>query len=507
MDPHLKDSLSEALGSVLPITIIVLGLSLIIDLELGMLMLFLAGAFLLILGMGLFQLGAEMSMQPLGNGIGAQMSRAHRPLLIFVLCIVMGTMITVAEPDLQVLATQAPALPKNVLVWTVALGAGLLFALAILRIIKRFSLTVMLWVLYLLVFLAACFAPLDFLGLAFDSGGVTTGPITVPFIMALGAGLSAARIDRDSTSDSFGLMALTSIGPVLSVLILGLIYRPDGNQYAPEAAQDVFTSRELARAYWQAAPGTLKEILVSLLPIAVLFLLFQIFWRFFRRTDLLRISVGLIYTIAGLLLFLMGVNIGFYPVGRAIGLSLGSGGVSWILIPIGLLIGYYTVKAEPAVQILNRQVEEITDGAIPQKTMNRALSLAVAASVALSMLRVLTRLPIAWILLPGYLIALLLSVFVPKIVVGIAFDSGGVASGSMATAFLLPLAIGASEAVGGNIMQDAFGVIAITAMTPLITVQAINLIYHLKARRQAGAADAESDLTDDVVELEDETYD
>ena len=493
MNKKLKLKIHESLSAVIPITLIVLALGMtVVPMELSTLMLFLAGAALLILGMGFFTLGADMAMMPIGEQVGTQLTRSKRLWLIVAACFVIGVIITVAEPDLQVLARQTPAVPDRVLIFTVAAGVGFFLVVSFLRILDG-SVTV----------LAAKggVEPDAFLAVAFDSGGVTTGPITVPFIMALGLGLTAVRGDKNAESDSFGLVALCSIGPILSVLILGMIYNPEGAGYTPLSIPDIASTRELWLEFGHALPDYAKEVLLALAPILAFFVVFQVFFLKLRRKALVKILVGMLYTLVGLTLFLTGVNVGFMPAGNYIGKQLAELPYNWVLVPLGMLIGYYIVKAEPAVLVLNKQVEEITGGAISQKVMMAGLSIGMSVSLGLSMVRVLTGVSLLWFLVPGYALALGLSFLVPKIFTAIAFDSGGVASGPMTATFLLPFAMGACEAVGGNILTDAFGIVAMVAMTPLITIQIIGLVYQFKTRRAPAAAEVHAVQDEEIIEF------
>ncbi len=502
MNPKLKEKILESLSAVLPITGIVLLLSIfLVPLDIGSVVMFLVGAIMLIVGMGMFQLGSEMSMSPLGEGIGVQISKSKSLFPIIIISLLMGVIITLAEPDLQVLSNQVPSIPNNALIFTVAAGVGVFLALAVLRIIKGIDLSYLLMGLYLILLAFSFFIPKEFLAVAFDSGGVTTGPITVPFIMAMGVGLSSIRVDKDASSDSFGLVALSSIGPILAVLILGYFYNPDGALYAADDVASVSTMRDVAQAFTFKMPHYAKEVLISIIPIAAMFFIFQFVSRHYQRRQRQRIVVGFGYTYMGLVLFLCGVNVGFAPVGTLIGYHLAGSATKWLLIPIGMVIGYYIVKAEPAIQILNRQVQSVTNGMVSAKSMNRCLSIGVSVSVGLSMLRVLTGISIQWIVIPGYIIALVMSKLVPKIFVGIAFDSGGVASGPMTSTFLLPLCIGACDMHGGNLMTDAFGVIALVALTPLIAVQIMGLQYKFKLNKLQKSAAPDSMLADDVDEI------
>ena len=485
MNEFLKDKISESMSAVVPITLIVLALSVIlVPLEVGSIVMFLAGAVMLIFGMALFQLGAETAMTPLGEGIGVHLTKITKIVLVLIVSALMGFIITIAEPDLQVLAQQVPAIPNLTLILTVAIGVGIFVALAVIRIITKIDLSILLGVMYVLLIIFSLFVPKEFLAVAFDSGGVTTGPITVPFIMAMGIGISSVRSDRDSSNDSFGLIALASGGPILAVLFLGCFFTPDEAIYSANEITKVFTTRDVAVEFAKKLPHYAEEVGISILPILIVYLIFQFATHRYHTRQKKRILIGFIYTYIGLVLFLCGVNVGFAPVGTLLGRELASLSNKWLIIPIGMLIGYYIVKAEPAIQILNHQVEGITNGLIFSSSMNKCLSIGVASSIGIAMFRVLTGIPIHWIIIPGYVIALVMSRFVPKIFVGIAFDSGGVASGPMTTTFLLPLCIGACEALGGNVMNDAFGVVALVALTPLIAVQIMGVRYMIKNKHQ-----------------------
>lgn len=480
---QLREKVYESITSVLPITLIVLFLSIsIAPLTPGTLTLFLFGAMLLVIGMGFFTLGVDMSMIPMGEGIGVQLSKAKKIVIPLIVCFVLGVMITVAEPDLQVLAQQVPAIPNLTLILTVAVGVGFFLVLAQLRILFKIPLSYILIFFYGLIFVLSVFAPADFIPVSFDSGGVTTGPVTVPFIMALGIGMASVRSDKNSSSDSFGLTAICSIGPVLSVLMLGICYHPEDAVYTPVSIGELASTRDAAMEFARAIPVYIKEVAVALVPIILLFVIFQCIFRRFHKRQLIRIFSGFVYSYIGLVLFLTGVNVGFMPAGQYIGSAIAGSSRAWALLPIGMLIGYFIVKAEPAVQVLTRQVEDVTNGSITQKSLGKSLSIGIAFSVGIAMLRILTGLNIMWFLIPGYLLSLLLTFFVPQIFTGIAFDSGGVASGPMTTTFLLPLAMGACEALGGNVLTDAFGIVAMVAMTPLLTIQMMGLADNIRKK-------------------------
>jgi hypothetical protein len=486
MNKVLKEKIAEAFSSVLPITVIVLIVSVALaPMPSGTILVFLAGAALLIIGMGFFTLGADMAMMPMGEGIGVELTKSSKLFLIVSVTLIIGFIISVAEPDLQVLGRQTPSIPAVILITTVSVGVGIFLVFAVLRPLLKIPFSVLLVILYVITFGAAYFAPAAFIPVAFDSGGVTTGPITVPFILAMGVGVASIRSDKHSQEDSFGLVALCSVGPILAVLLLGIFYKPGTVEPESYVFQDAATSRDVFKNFVFEMPHFLRDVLMALGAIVFCFIVFQFFTRRYHRHQLVRISMGFLYTLIGLLLFLTGVNVGFIPVGHLLGSQLAASPFRWVLIPLSVVIGYFIVDAEPAVHVLNRQVEEISSGAITAKMMNRGLSIGMAIALAITMTRILLGIPIMWILIPGYAFALILTFFVPRIFTAIAFDSGGVCSGPMSSTFLLPFAMGTCEGVGGNTMIDAFGIVAMVAMTPLIIIQLMGLLYQLKSNKAA----------------------
>ena len=480
----LAEKLRESAQSVLPVSLIVLVLHMTLaPLPLGTLALSLCGTALLIVGMSIFTLGADLAMMPMGEAIGAELTKSRKLWLIILSGFILGVVVTIAEPDLQVLTKQVPAVPDMVLVGAVATGVGVFFVLALLRILFHAPISVLFVVSYALVFVAAAIFSPDFLAVAFDSGGVTTGPITVPFILALGAGIATVRGGSTSEEDSFGLCALCSIGPVFAVLFMGMFYSASGSGHAFATANSVGSMGELVRVFVQGFGGFFREVLTVLLPIIVIFGLYQVVRLKLSRTALIRIGIGILYTLVGLSIFLTGVNIGFMPAGQMLGTKLAQLPYNWILLPLSAVLGFAVVFAEPAVHLLTQQIEDITSGTISRRMMMLGLAVGVSIALVLSVLRVLLRINIWWMLAPGYIVALALTLFAPKLFTAIAFDSGGVASGTMTAAFLLPFAVGICKAVGGNIMTDAFGIIAMVAMMPLITIQILGIMYGIKMRR------------------------
>lgn len=498
----LLEKFKESAASVLPITAIVLVLCLFfVPMDTGLLLSFLIASLMLIFGMGLFTLGAEMSMSRIGNYIGAKLTKSRKLALIFIVSFILGAAITIAEPDLQVLAANVPGINKTALILTVSAGVGIFLVLCMLRILFSISLRSMLLIFYAIVFGLAYFTSPDMLSVAFDAGGVTTGPMTVPFIMALGVGVASIRSDENAKADSFGLVGLCSIGPILAVMILGMVYDNSTAQSAETVVQGFESSVEVGADYLHGLPDYIVEVAIALLPIVLFFLIFQFVSLKLRKLPFMRILIGILFTYVGLVFFLAGANIGFSPVGYSLGAALSEGWHKYLLIPLAMLMGWYIINAEPAVHILNKQVEDLSAGAISEKAMGLSLSIAVSAAGGLAMVRVITGISIMYFLIPGYLIALTLSFFVPPTFTAIAFDSGGVASGPLTATFMLPFAIGACSALGGNVMTNAFGMVAMVAMMPLITVQVMGAIYVVKSRRQEQEPVLPDYGDDEIIEL------
>ena len=424
-------------------------------------------------GIGMFNLGADLAMTPMGTHVGAGLSRQRKLGLLLSVCFVLGMLITIAEPDLQVLAEQVAAVMNGtLLIYVVGAGVGAFLLVAILRIVFRRTLSNILMLFYMLLFalslMLAVNEKLDLLPLSFDSGGVTTGPITVPFIMALGVGISSVLGDRRSQENSFGLVALCSIGPILAVLTLGIFSGGDLRYEVP----DYSVSNRILGAFLKTAGHTALEVLLALGLIVVFFLICQLVFLKLPKRQLKKIALGVAFTYVGLVLFLTGVNVGFMPVGYKLGYTMGQGN-PWFLIGFGLVTGVLVVLAEPAIHVLNKQVEDVTGGFVTRKAMITGLCIGVGASIALSMIRIIFDFSLVYYIIPGYFLSLALSLFVPPVYTAIAFDSGGVASGPMTSGFILPLATGACMALQGSdaVLRDAFGVVALVAMTPLITIQ------------------------------------
>lgn len=502
MKKQFVEKLKEAISAVAPVVVIVLALCLtIVPTSLDFIALFLVGAVLLIFGMIFFTLGADISMMRIGQAIGSHVTKSRNVPFIALVCFVLGVIITIAEPDLRVLAESVPIVETSVMIIAVAVGVGLFLVISFFRVFLQIKLSYILFVMYAVVFALALspLIPNDFVASAFDSGGVTTGPITVPFIMALGVGLASVRGDKTSAEDSFGLVALCSVGPILTVLILGAFNDVSGIQ--TDVGVGSYES-SIFEMYFSAFPHYMEEVAFALLPVIMFFILFQIVSLKLERKEVIKIFAGMVYTYIGLVLFLTGVNVGFMPMGTFIGMSIAGSSISWLLVPIGALIGWFIVSAEPAVHVLKQQVEDVTEGAIKGKVMGTALAVGVALSVGLAMLRVLTGLSIWYILISGYFFALVMMFFVPPIFTGIAFDSGGVASGPMTATFLLPMALGACSAVGGNILTDAFGLVAFVAMTPLVTIQLLGLVTRVKSFLVTRRVVSQIVLSDEIVEFD-----
>ncbi len=468
--------LKEAAISVLPVTLIVLLLDCtpLVNLSLREVLIFAGCALLLILGMSLFNLGADIAMTPMGEQVGAGLPKQGKFKTLLMICFVMGVFVTIAEPDLSVLATQVSGIINSTaLILSIGIGVGVFLVLSVLRIVFRLNLAHLMTFFYMLLFALAGLILVvggeNFLPLAFDSGGVTTGPITVPFIMALGVGVAAALGDKHDRESSFGFIALCSIGPILAVMILGLT--ADGD--VPYSLPDYSMESKLT----SLAPTighTFKEVFIALLPIVAFFFILQFTLLKLPKKRIYQIIVGVFYTFFGLVVFLAAVAIGFMPVGYQMGAQLAEGSPVFLVI-FAFLLGLTVVLAEPAIHVLNKQVENVTGGAVSKRSMLIALSVGVGVAIALSVIRVLFSFSVLYYLIPGYFLSLGLSFFVPKLYTAIAFDSGGVASGPLTSSFILPFVVGICAATSGvnSVLTDAFGLVAMVAMTPLITIQTL----------------------------------
>lgn len=494
------DKLKESIVSVAPISLIVLFISLFfIPIDNGLIFAFIIGSVLLIIGMALFSIGSEMAMDQIGNHIGSKLTKTKNIWTIVLVSFLLGLTITMAEPDLNVLAKSVPSIDTKVLMISVSIGVGLFLAISMLRILFAIPIKYMLVGFYTILFIISIFVDKDFLAVAFDSGGVTTGPMTVPFIMALGVGVSTIRSDKNAKQDSFGLIALCSIGPIISVMILSFIYNADLSETSIIVGSFA-SSMDVGFGYLLSFPSYMGEVALALLPIFVFFMIFQIFFLRINKTQLSKILFGLLYTYVGLVLFLTGANVGFSSLGYVLGNYISTAN-KMLLVPLGIIFGWFIIKAEPAVHTLKHQVEDLSQGAISAKTIELALSIAIALANGLAMYRVISGINIMYFIVPGYVISLILAFIVPNTFTAIAFDSGGVASGPMTATFMLPLAIGACTGLNGNIMQDAFGLVAFVAMTPLISVQLMGLLSLIKTKVSSTVKIDPKFDNDDLLEL------
>lgn len=483
MKALLFSKIKEALISVLPVTLIVILLNLtpLVNLTLEEVLIFSVSALFLILGIGLFTLGADIAMTPMGEHVGSGLTKSKNLKLLLIVCFALGVLITVAEPDLTVLADQVGS---KLIILFVGLGVGLFLVLSVLKIVLKKDLGSMLVYFYMVLFaLALLVAAVDaenfqLLPLSFDSGGVTTGPITVPFIMALGVGIATTIGGRNASENSFGLVAMCSVGPILAVLLLSVV---NGGDISAPGIEDYLFAEDLWSAVGHTLLKTTKDVSVALGLVVFFFFVINFIFLKLPKKKLMQISVGAVITYIGLIVFLTSVHVGFMPVGFRMGEELAKASPVAITVA-GFVLGLVVVLAEPAVHVLNKQVEEITNGNVSKTAMMIALSIGVGLSICLSVIRILFGFSVLYYLIPGYLISLGLSFFVPKIYTAIAFDSGGVASGPLTSTFILPFAIGACVAMNGNILSDAFGIVAMVAMTPLITIQMLGFTAISKKR-------------------------
>ena len=486
----LISKLKEVIYSVLPITIMVLILNFTVAPIGGELIgRFLVGAVLIIFGLAIFLFGAEIGIQPIGILMGSLIAKKKKIWIVIIFGFILGFLINAAEPDLQVLAKQVSqvtggSVSQVSLIIVVSIGVGVMVVVGLFRVLLKIPLSRLLTIIYIGILGLGILSSDGFLGIAFDSGGATTGAMTVPFILALGMGVSSVQGGKQAEEDSFGLVGLASAGPMIAVLIMSIFNKID--QSAVNVVEGEVIARGIFSPFLKAIPTLILEVTMTLTPLLILFLIFQKLYFKLSKKSFTRILKGLVYTFIGFVLFLTGVNAGFMEAGSAIGYSAAASSTPWFVIPIGFVLGFAVVFAEPAVYVLNEQIEDVTSGHIKRSMILYALSIGVAIAVTLSMLRILVPSIQLWhYLLPGYAIAIALSYFAPPLFVGIAFDSGGVASGPMTATFILAFAQGVAEATpGADVLMDAFGIIAMVALTPLIALQILGIMYKKKASKK-----------------------
>ena len=475
--------LNESVLSIMPVMIIMIIIGLYLDFNLITFISILISTLLLIIGVTLFSLGADLTMIEIGKTLSSELLKTKKVWLILLTSLIVGIVITIAEPDLKVLANQMTAIDNSTLILSVGLGVGIFLSIAASRIIYQISLKKIISFFYIaLLILMLIISNKEIIPVAFDSGGVTTGPMSVPFILALGIGFSNSRNRKESTNDSFGLVSLCSIGPIIIVLLLGLLI--DSNMtYSYNIANETTIYSQLILNYFNEIPPIFKEVLISLIPIVGVFIIFSLITKKVNKRQIIKITTGIPIILIGLTLFFVGVNIGYLPVAYLIGIKMYNK-AKIILIPMGIIIGFVIVKAEPAVAVLTEQIEKITEGSIKRNLMINTIAIGVSLAVGISIYRVLTGIPLTIFLLIGYVIALVLMRFSPDIFTMVAFDSGGAVTGPMTTTFLLPLIIGICYACNANVLTDGFGLVALVALSPLITIQILGIIYNKQAKKK-----------------------
>jgi len=476
MIKKLRESFINSMQSIGPVILIVLILSIFIQIKTSIIISFLYSSILLILGLTLFTFGADISLVVIGNKIGKDLIKSKKVLIILVVSFIIGIVVTIAEPDLLVLAEQVTSIPNIPLILTISLGVGICVLLASARSMFGWDLNKILWLFFIVIFILSFFVPLDFIPIAFDSGGVTTGTISIPFIITLGIGLVSSRVDKKAKEDSFGLVSLASTGPILMVLLLGLLYNP---QTSMTFDNSIYTNFKFSNYYTQLSV-CFKEVLIAITPIFAVFLIYAFMTKRVRKKEFKKIIFGIVVTIIGLTIFLIASNVGYLNVGYFIGDFFGKSSYKYLLIPVIMILSFFISLAEPAVIILIDQIEEFTEGGISKDILKFALAIGVSIAAGLSILRIFNETPFIYYALIGYGVSLGLTFFIPKVFTAIAFDAGGATGGSLTTAFLLPIAIGACYSIGGNVFADAFGLASMVSLVPIITIEIVGVIYQIK---------------------------
>jgi hypothetical protein len=479
----------EVLYSVLPITVIVLILNFTLTpIETPLIIRFLIGAMLIIVGLTIFLIGVDIGITPIGNTMGSAMVKTNKIWIVAIAGLLLGFFISIAEPDLHILAGQVDSVTSGLIskvsiIVIVSIGIAVLLSIGLIRIVYNFPLYKLLTVLYGIILILAIFTSPEFLAISFDASGATTGALTVPFILALAMGVSVLKKDsKSSEKDSFGLVAIASTGAIIAVMIMSILSKTD--KITGSLEQET-TSTAILKPFLHEFPVIAGEVMLALLPILIIFIIFQRIYFKLSKKVVRKILFGMLFAFSGLVLFLVGVNAGFMDVGSAVGYSIASLDNKFYVVLIGFILGLVTILAEPAVYVLTHQIEDVTSGYVRRKIVLFTLSIGVGIAVALSMVRIIIpELQLWQYLLPGYIISIAMTYFVPKLFVGMAFDSGGVASGPMTATFILAYAQGAASAIdGANVLVDGFGMIAMVAMTPIIALQVLGVIFKVKSKK------------------------
>jgi len=489
----LLDRLKEIVLSVLPVSAIVLILSFtLVSMETAQILRFILGALLIVLGLSIFLFGIEIGIIPVGNLLGAHLIKTNKLAIVVAGGIVLGFIVAIAEPDLHILAGQVNSVtsglvPKLNLVIAVSIGIGLLLSFGFARIAYGLPIHMTITGIYAIIFFLGLFLSPEFLAISFDAAGAVTGVLVVPFVLALARGISASRKDsKASEADSFGLLGITATGTVITVMIMSLVSKAGKLSDGIEGSLNIIHSDHVIRPFIEVAPVVGGEALIALLPLVIMLFIFQKLTSALSRKAFNMILKGFVYTFIGLVLFLIGANAGFMEIGSVVGHRLASLNNKSIVIVSGFVVGLVAMLAEPSVHVLTQQIEEVTSGYIQRKLVLAAICIGVGIAVALFILKILVPGIKLWhYLFAGYMISIILSYFVPRLFVGMAFDSGTASSGPMTATFILAFTQGIAEAVEGtNVFIDGFGAVAMVTMTPVLTLQFLGMIFKIKSRKK-----------------------
>lgn len=478
------EKLKESTFSILPISMVVLILGLVLNINTATILCFLFCFVFLVVGLTFFSKGADSAMFIMGEAMGSSLARTKKTWLVLISGFLIGTVITFAEPDLQILAEQISSINKWLLIAIVAVGVGVMFVVAMLRIMFRLRIKTILQISFGVILILGFFVPKEFLTIAFDCGATTTGNLSVPLMLAFGFGMASMHGGKRSDNETFGIMALGSVGPIISIMVMGL-FVPAESIHITETATTVIST--VGDAWAQIGKSLLQnmgEVAIVLIPILVIFFIFQFTIIRLPKQRIMKILVGVLYAYIGIVLFLAGASIGFMSLGSQIGSILASKSYRWVLIPVGALLGFCIVIAEPAVIVLNKNVELITFGAIKKRNLLMALAIGVALASAMAVIRVLYNIDFVWFIVPMYVISLILSFFTKDVFSAIAFDSGGVAAGTMSVSLILPMISGVCETVGADLFTGAFGSISFISAMPVLIVEILGVLYTVASKRQ-----------------------
>lgn len=463
-------NLKKVIKGILPIIIFVLILSIILKIDIGTIIRFLSSSLLVIMGLTLFTTGTDISLNEMGKNISNLLIKKKNIILILIVSLLLGTFITLLEPEFLTIGYEAGNIPTSILLISVSISIGIFLMLAMYRILKRINLRYYIIISYLLIFFVLTISNFQVVPFAFDMGSVVVGAISAPFILAFGGNLASKMKRKDSSE--FGILSFCAIGPILMILILSLIYKPN----IMYDSDPILKKLDFLETLWT----NFYQVFMSLSLLVIFYLVLTRKTKK-KKIEQRKIMIGLIMVLVGITLFLTGGDVGFFKLAYLLGSKLGNIN-KIIIILIGGIFGFLIAKIEPNVKVLVSYVDQVTNGGIKDKFLETCLCIGVSISFMLSLFRVLNGYSVMIFLIPTYFLAIFFAFFTPTNFLGLSFDAGGVVTGSMSSSFLLPLLIGVASIITNNYLNEAFGVMALISVIPIIILEIVGMIYNIEVK-------------------------